>query len=85
MSELDASTLRLARNEIYAKHGRKFQTEDLNQYFSQKSWYDGYLSAEEFDDSVLNEYEKENLTLVLHSYYFIPFFLFFYIAFSYVQ
>ena len=64
MSELDASTLRLARNEIYAKHGRKFQTEDLNQYFSQKSWYDGYLSAEEFDDSVLNEYEKENLTLI---------------------
>ena len=64
LSELDASTLRLARNEIYAKHGRKFQTEDLNQYFSQKSWYDGYLSAEEFDDSVLNEYEKENLTLI---------------------
>lgn len=61
---LDQATLRLARNEIYAKHGRKFETEDLNQYFTSKSWYHGYLSQEEFDDSVLNEYEKANLDLI---------------------
>lgn len=61
---LDKGTLRLARNEIYARHGRKFQTEDLNEYFSKQPWYYGYLSAEEFDDAILNEYEKANLDLI---------------------
>lgn len=61
---LDQETLRLARNEIYARHGRKFETEDLNEYFSRQPWYLGYLSAEEFDDAVLNEYEKANLDLI---------------------
>ena len=61
---LDKTKLRLARNEIYAKHGRKYETEDLNEYFSSQSWYHGYLSAEEFDDSVFNEYEKANLDLI---------------------
>jgi len=64
LAGLDASTLRLARNEIFARHGRLFQTADLNEYFSSKSWYSGYLTAEEFDDSVLNEYEKQNLDLI---------------------
>ncbi len=61
---MDASQLRLARNEIYARHGRSFQTADLNNYFNSKSWYDGYIPQESFDDSVLNEYEKANLDLI---------------------
>lgn len=61
---LDQATLRLARNEIYARHGRAYETKDLNEYFSQQTWYHGYLSADEFDDSVLNEYEKANLELI---------------------
>lgn len=61
---LSQDELRLARNEIYAKHGRKFETEDLNQHFSSQPWYYGYLSAEEFDDSVLNIYEKANLDMI---------------------
>lgn len=61
---MTAESLRLARNEIYARHGRAFQTEDLNAYFSAQPWYDGYISAEDFDDSVLNEYEKANLDLI---------------------
>lgn len=55
--------LRLARNEIYARHGRSFQAEDLKQYFSAKSWYEPLYSAAEMDalgDSILNEYEIEN-------------------------
>ena len=61
---MDKEMLRLARNEIYAKHGRMYETDDLREYFSSKSWYYGYLSAEEFDDSVFNEYEKANLDLI---------------------
>lgn len=61
---MDDSQLRLARNEIYARHGRSFQTPDLNNYFNSKSWYDGYIPQENFDDSVLNEFEKANLELI---------------------
>lgn len=64
LADLSKEQLRLARNEIYARHGRKFETEDLNQYFSSQSWYNGYLSADEFDDSILNGYEKANLDLI---------------------
>ena len=61
---LSKEDLRLARNEIYARHGRKFETEDLNTYFSAQPWYYGYLSADEFDDSVLNEFEKANIDTI---------------------
>lgn len=56
--------LRLGRNEIYARHGRIFESEDLKVYFQQQSWYYGYLTADQFDDSLLNEYEKKNLELI---------------------
>ena len=61
---LDLDQIRLAINEIYARHGRAFQTEDLNKYFSSKSWYTPLYSADEFaaiEDSVMNDYEKENI------------------------
>ena len=34
-----AQSLRLARNEIYARHGRTFKSQDLNAYFNQFAWY----------------------------------------------
>lgn len=64
LSGLSADELRLARNEIYARHGRIFQSEDLNAYFNSLSWYDGYISADEFNDDILNEYEKANLIVI---------------------
>ena len=36
--QLKAADLRLAINEIYARHGRQYDTTDLNEYFSQKSF-----------------------------------------------
>ena len=56
--------LRLARNEIYARHGRQFEAEDLIQYFVSQPWYNGSVSPEQFDESVLNEFEKANLNLI---------------------
>jgi curved DNA-binding protein CbpA len=64
INHMSKEELCLARNEIYARHGRLYETEDLNQYFSNKSWYHGYLSQEQFDDSVLNEFEKTNLDVI---------------------
>ena len=64
---LDAATLRLAINEIYARHGRQYDTQDLNAYFSSKSWYRPQYSKSEFDkieNQVLNSYERENIKIL---------------------
>ena len=62
---MSPETLRLARNEIYARHGRIFNSADLNEYFNAQSWYIGVFSPEEFNDSWLNEYERANLELIM--------------------
>lgn len=57
--------LRIARNEIYARHGRKFNDKNLQNYFDSKSWYIGYIEPDSFVESdVLNEVEKENIRLI---------------------
>ena len=61
---LSEDEIRIALNEIYARHGRKFQSEDLNAHFSSKSWYEPKYSAEEFsaiESSIMNDYEKKNI------------------------
>lgn len=64
----DAATIRLIRNEIFALHGRIFLSEDLQAYFSQKSWYVPMYEPEAFDEnmeSYLNDYELANLNVIL--------------------
>lgn len=58
---MDKKTLRLARNEFYARHGRKFNDEELQAYFDAQPWYVGIIEPEDFDESVLNKYEKKNI------------------------
>ena len=58
---MDKKTLRLARNEFYARHGRKFNDEELQAYFDAQPWYIGLIEPEDFDESVLNKYEKKNV------------------------
>ncbi|WP_144554939.1 YARHG domain-containing protein [Bacillus sp. X1(2014)] len=60
IANLSKGQLRLARNEIYARHGYVFKSEDLQTYFSSKSWYHPDQS---FDGS-LNEIEKENVNFI---------------------
>lgn len=62
---LTSEELRLARNEIYARHGRKFKDEALQAYFNSKSWYAGTIEPERFsDDALLNDVERKNLELI---------------------
>ena len=42
----------IARNEIYARHGRKFNDSELQAYFNSKSWYKGTVNPEDFSTSV---------------------------------
>ncbi|BBF43661.1 hypothetical protein lbkm_2349 [Lachnospiraceae bacterium KM106-2] len=57
--------LRLARNEIYARHGRLFANKQLQNYFSNKSWYYGCISPNNFRTSVFNRYEKANVDMIV--------------------
>ena len=56
--------IHLAKNEIYARHGYIIKNEDLYNYFMGCVWYNPTCKAEDFDDSVLNEYEKANLEIL---------------------
>ncbi len=61
----DAATLRIGRNEIYARHGRKFKDSALQTYFNAKSWY---IPSNEPDSKIegeLNQYEKKNIQFIL--------------------
>ena len=55
---------KIARNEIYARHGRKFADEALQRYFDVCSWYHGTIEPEDFSANVLNNFELENLNII---------------------
>jgi hypothetical protein len=61
---LKTDEIRLAINEIYARHGRMFKSEELQNYFNSKSWYNPSIPADQFDDSVLNDCERHNIQVL---------------------
>jgi hypothetical protein len=60
----DAYLLRLARNEIYARHGRMFDDEELSEYFMYMDWYYPEIPASDFSDDMLSQIEKDNIKLI---------------------
>ena len=64
LSGYSSDQLELAKNEIYARHGRKFVTQRIADYFNSKSWYQGTVDPDTFDaqqGSIFNEYEIANI------------------------
>lgn len=60
--------LALARNEIYARHGRKFQTAEYSNYFMGKKWYQINPNYNYSDDnSNLNDIERKNVLFILNA------------------
>ena len=62
---MTAEQCRLARNEIYARHGRIFQDEELQAYFESFDWYEPRVQPDAFQESWLNEYEVANRDLIV--------------------
>lgn len=56
---------KLARNEIYARHGRKFKDEKLQAYFDARDWYEGTIEPDDFEESLLSEIEIANRDLLV--------------------
>ena len=56
--------IKLAKNEIYARHGYLFEDEDLLNYFLGQLWYVPTTISDDFDTSCFSEVEKQNLELL---------------------
>ncbi len=65
VSGLSSWQLMIARNEIFARHGRRFSDPDLQAYFDGKAWYNGTIAPEDFNgDAILSAIEQANLDLI---------------------
>ncbi len=61
---LSAEECKIARNEIYARHGRKFNDQNLQAYFNARAWYEGTVEPDDFKESVLSDIENANKDLI---------------------
>ena len=61
LSGLTAQYLTYARNEIYARHGRPFQSAELQDYFYASGLYE---VNQNYQDSQLSDMEKKNAELI---------------------
>ena len=64
LSILDSYGLKITRNEIFARHGRMFNDQELQEYFKRQQWYVPQIAANDFDTSCLNEVEKYNVDFI---------------------
>ena len=65
LAGFSAEQCRLARNEIYAKHGRMFDDAGVQNYCNSRSWYHGTISADRFSDTMLSDIEIQNRNLII--------------------
>lgn len=67
LSGMSTYDLYIARNEIFARHGRMFNRSDLQEYFNSQAWYEPIYTPSEFDaiqNSVLSDCEMSNAKLM---------------------
>ncbi|MBQ0001780.1 MAG: YARHG domain-containing protein [Clostridiales bacterium] len=64
ISDMSLQVVCYAKNEIYARHGRLFVSQELSEYFNEQSWYKGTVSPNSFSQSVFNTNENANIRLL---------------------
>lgn len=65
VSKLSLQAVCYAKNELYARHGRKFLSQELKDYFNDKTWYEGTVDPDSFSPGVFNTYKNDNLLLLV--------------------
>lgn len=58
----DKGQIRVLKNSIYARHGRKFKDRQLKAYFESQSWYKGRYN--EVPAKYFNKYENANIAFL---------------------
>ena len=64
VSALSLQQMCYARNEIYARRGYIFQSQELRDYFGSKGWYNPTVPAASFSDQVFNSVEIANIDIL---------------------
>jgi hypothetical protein len=62
---LTPEELRLARNEIYARHGRVFRDAELQAYFDAKPWYQSIPKLPQGTEPILTSLEMANVKMII--------------------
>lgn len=57
--------MQMAINEIYARHGRIFETPEIRDYFTAQPWYNGTVSQQNFNESVFSSVEAQNIQFLV--------------------
>lgn len=52
-------------NEIYARHGKIFNTKEVQEYFDAQYWYVPVSKSYSLAEAQFNEYEKVNIQTVI--------------------
>lgn len=65
ISWMDDNELMLARNEFYARKGRKFVTKSIREYFERQGWYHGTIEPDAFSPDLFNRYEQANVDFIV--------------------
>lgn len=71
LSSMSLAELRIARNEIFARHGRQFKDSELNKWFYSKQWYLSIIpkyAPDTFDaisPSPLTDLETDNVNTIV--------------------
>ena len=63
VGSLSLQQVNYAKNEIFARRGRKFASTELQNYFNSQDWYTGIYEPADFDNNsaaYLNDYEIKN-------------------------
>jgi serine/threonine-protein kinase len=56
--------LDVMRNEIYARHGRRFNRQDLQRHFEQQPWYRGKYTPDAFPNALLDDIQQRNAAFI---------------------
>ncbi|MBD2438652.1 protein kinase domain-containing protein [Nostoc sp. FACHB-110] len=60
----DGFTLDIMRNSIFARHGRRFDTPGLQEYFDNQPWYVPIYSPKAFPAKLLSKLEQRNVDYI---------------------
>lgn len=61
LTNLSGEELRRLRNAVYARHGRTFDSQDLQRYFDSRPWY---KARYDYSESELTETDRANIKLI---------------------
>lgn len=64
IAELSVKDTQMAIKEIYARHGCIFKDEPYASHFDSCEWYEPTYTADEFEESWFNDYEKDNIKVL---------------------